>query len=162
MSYRNDWWIDKLKIENNSLIMNHRKTFLGIGWKFPPEFDKRTKSVTLVSEEQDIKESLYILLSTRPGERVLQPDYGCDLSILNFESVNEGLINRAREIIRIAVLHYEPRIILEKISVNTKRIYDGILDISLEYTIRKTNKRNNIVYPYYLIEGTDVEDMPDN
>jgi phage baseplate assembly protein W len=142
--------------------MNHKKTFLGIGWKFPPEFDRRTKSVTLVSEEQDIKESLYILLSTRPGERVLQPDYGCDLSILNFENVNEGVVNRAREIVHNAVLHYEPRIILEDVVISTDQMYDGILNISMEYKIRRTNKRNNIVYPYYLLEGTDVTDMPDN
>src|SRR6056297_3408899 len=140
--------------------MKHRKTFLGIGWKFPPEFDKKSKSVTLVSEEQDIKESLFILMSTRPGERVLQPDYGCDLSVLNFESINEGLINTAKEIIHSAVLNFEPRIILEDVIVSTQRMYDGVLEISLEYTIRKTNKRNNIVYPYYLLEGTDVTGMP--
>jgi hypothetical protein len=140
--------------------MVHKKTFLGIGWKFPPEFDRKTKSVTLVSEEQDIKESLFILLSTRPGERVLQPDYGCDLSVLNFESINEGLVNRASEIIHDAVLHFEPRIILDDVVVSTKDMYDGILNISLEYSIRKTNKRNNIVYPYYLLEGTDVINMP--
>jgi hypothetical protein len=140
--------------------MKHRKTFLGIGWKFPPEFDKKSKSVTLVSEEQDIKESLFILMSTRPGERVLQPEYGCDLSVLNFESINEGLINTAKEIIHSAVLNFEPRIILEDVFVSTGRMYDGVLEISLEYTIRKTNKRNNIVYPYYLLEGTDVTNMP--
>ncbi len=142
--------------------MKHKKTFLGIGWKFPPEFDRQTKSVTLVSEEQDIKESLFILMSTRPGERVLQPEYGCDLSVLNFESINEGLINRASEIIHDAVLHFEPRIILNDVYVSTKNMYDGVLEISLEYSIRKTNKRNNIVYPYYLLEGTDVTNMPDN
>ncbi|HRW61883.1 MAG TPA: GPW/gp25 family protein [Bacteroidales bacterium] len=142
--------------------MKHNKTFLGIGWKFPPEFDRQTKTVTLVSEEEDIRESLYILLSTRPGERVLQPNYGCALSVLNFESINEGLINKASEIIHDAVLHFEPRIVLENVDVSTKQIYDGILEISLEYTVRKTNKRNNIVYPYYLLEGTDVIDMPEN
>ena len=142
--------------------MKHKKTFLGIGWKFPPEFDRQTKSVTLVSEEQDIKESLFILMSTRPGERVLQPEYGCDLSVLNFESINEGLINRASEIIHDAVLHFEPRITLDDVFVSTKNMYDGILEISLVYSIRKTNKRNNIVYPYYLLEGTDVINMPDN
>lgn len=142
--------------------MKHNKTFLGIGWKFPPEFDRKLKSVTLVSEEEDIKESLFILLSTRPGERVMQADYGCDLSVLNFESINEGLVNSASEIIHNAVLHFEPRITLDQVSVSTKNMYDGILEISLEYSIRKTNKRNNIVYPFYLLEGTDVVNMPEN
>lgn len=142
--------------------MNHKRTFLGIGWKFPPEFDRKSKSVTLVSEEQDIRESLFILLSTAPGERVMQPEYGCDLSILNFESIHEGLINQAKEIIHSAVLHFEPRVFLDEVSVSSKNLYEGILEISLDYRIRKTNKRNNIVYPYYLLEGTDVSNMPDN
>lgn len=140
--------------------MKHKKTFLGVGWQFPPRFDRQSKSVTLVSEEQDVKESLFILLSTRPGERTMQPNYGCDLSVINFESVNEGLVNRAKEIIHIAVLHFEPRIFLDNVLVSTAKMYDGILEISLEYRIRKTNKRNNIVYPYYLLEGTDVTNMP--
>ncbi len=140
--------------------MKHKRTFLGIGWKFPPEFDRKTKSVTLVSEEQDIKESLYILLSTRPGERVVQPEYGCDLSILNFESIDEGIVNQAKEIIHSAVLKFEPRVFLDEVIVSLQNFYDGILDISLEYRIRKTNKRNNIVYPYYLMEGTEVTNMP--
>ncbi|PLX24266.1 MAG: hypothetical protein C0599_02585 [Salinivirgaceae bacterium] len=140
--------------------MGYKKTFLGVGWKFPPKFDRQSKSVTLVSEEQDVRESLFILLSTRPGERTMQPNYGCDLSVLNFESINEGLVNRAKEIIHNAVLHFEPRIFLDTINVSTAKMYDGVLEIFLEYRIRKTNKRNNIVYPYYLLEGTDVTDMP--
>jgi len=140
--------------------MKHKKTFLGIGWKFPPEFDRKSKSVTLVSEEEDIRESLFILLSTRPGERTMQPAYGCDLSVLNFESINEGLVNNAKEIISSAVLHFEPRVFLDEVTVSTGRMYDGVLEISLSYRVRKTNKRNNIVYPYYILEGTDVTNMP--
>ena len=140
--------------------MKHKKTFLGIGWKFPPEFDRKSKSVTLVSEEEDIRESLFILLSTRPGERTMQPAYGCDLSVLNFESINEGLVNNAKEIISSAVLHFEPRVFLDDVTVSTGRMYDGVLEISLSYRVRKTNKRNNIVYPYYILEGTDVTNMP--
>lgn len=139
--------------------MTHKRTFLGIGWKFPPEFDKKTKSVTLVSEEQDIKESLLILMSTRMGERLMQPEYGCDLSILNFEPIDVALINKARSIINYAILYHEPRILLESIEVNTDKMNDGILYFNIIYTIRKTNKRSNIVFPYYLIEGTDITNM---
>lgn len=138
--------------------MTHKRTFLGIGWKFPPEFNKQNKSVTLVSEEQDIKESLIILMSTRLGERLMQPKYGCDLSILNFEPIDIALINKARSLINYAILYHEPRITLENIDVNTDEMNNGILYFNIEYTIRKTNKRNNIVFPYYLIEGTDISD----
>lgn len=142
--------------------MIHKRTFLGVGWKFPPEFERKNKSVTLVSEEQDISESLYILLSTRPGERVVQPDFGCDLSIINFESINVSILNRAKEIIHSAVLKFEPRVFLDQVEISSQDFYDGVMEISLEYRIRKTNKRNNIVYPYYLLEGTEITNMPDS
>lgn len=140
--------------------MNHKKTFLGVGWKFPPQFDKRSKTVTLVSEEEDIKESLFILLSTRPGERVMQPEYGCDLSVLNFEQIASSFSSRVESIIQYAVLHFEPRIILNEVNVMAEGYYDGTVEITVHYTVRKTNKRSNIVFPYYIIEGTDVKDMP--
>lgn len=140
--------------------MKHNKTFLGVGWKFPPEFDKESKTVTLVSEEKDIRESLLILFSTRPGERMMQPEYGCDLSVLNFEPVNSNLVGRVEGIIQYAILHFEPRIELAGININSDRVLDGVLEIDIEYVVRKTNKRSNIVFPYYIIEGTDVSDMP--
>ncbi len=140
--------------------MKHKNTFLGIGWKFPPEFDNRSKTVTLVSEEEDIKESLFILFSTRPGERMMQPEYGCDLSVLNFEPVSTNFKAQIEGIIQYATLHFEPRIILEGVEVSTENYNEGVILIHVDYTVRKTNKRNNIVFPYYLIEGTDVTDMP--
>jgi phage baseplate assembly protein W len=139
--------------------MKHKKTFLGIGWKFPPEFDRESNSVTLISEEADIKESLFILFTTRPGERVMQPEYGCDLSIINFEPTNTNLVALIEDNIQRSILYHEPRIILENVKVMTDRILDGIVDVEIEYTVIKTNNRNNIVFPYYLIEGTDITDM---
>ena len=140
--------------------MKHKKTFLGIGWKFPPTFDKKTGSVVLVSEEEDIRESLLILLSTKPGERVMLPDYGCDLTSSVFEPIDSTLINQIKRKIEFAVLYYEPRIILEDIEIEPGTENDGLLMIELIYTVRKTNKRSNMVYPYYIIEGTDVRYKP--
>ncbi|TRX58266.1 GPW/gp25 family protein [Fulvivirga sp. M361] len=140
--------------------MKHKKTFLGIGWKFPPSFDKRTGSVVLVSEEEDIRESLLILLSTKPGERVMLPDYGCDLTFSVFESIDSTLINEIKRKIEFSVLYYEPRIILDDIKIEPDTENDGLLMIELIYIIRKTNKRSNMVYPYYIIEGTDVRFKP--
>ncbi len=57
-----------------------RKSFLGTGWAFPVTFDKKPEcAVRMVSEVEDIEQSLTLLLSTRPGERVMRPDYGCNL-----------------------------------------------------------------------------------
>jgi len=140
--------------------MKHKKTFLGVGWKFPPSFDKKSGSVVLVSEEEDIRESLLILLNTKPGERVMLPDYGCDLTFSAFEPVDSTLINQIKRKIEFSVLYFEPRIILNEINIDTSGENDGVLLIELIYTIRKTNKRSNMVYPYYIIEGTDVRFKP--
>ena len=140
--------------------MKHRKTFLGVGWKFPPEFDKSSGSVILVSEEEDIKESLEILLSTKKGERIMMPDYGCNLHHLVFESINADLINRLRNMIEASVTKYEPRITLNNVDIRPDANNDGALFIIIDYTINKTNQSNNMVYPYYIIEGNDTRYRP--
>lgn len=140
--------------------MKHKRTFLGIGWKFPPTFDRGTGSVMLVSEEEDIKESLFILLSTKPGERIMLPEYGCDLHKMLFESMDSSLITQIKSMIEHSILYFEPRIILNDIDIRPDKNTDGLLLIDVHYTIRKTNKRSNMVYPYYIIEGTEARYRP--
>lgn len=140
--------------------MKHKKSFLGVGWKFPPSFDKEHGSIMLVSEEEDIKESLFILLSTKPGERVMQPEYGCDLNKLLFESIDATLINQIKSMIKKSILYFEPRIDLDEVEIAPDPNNDGILLINVHYTIRKTNNRANMVYPYYIIEGNEARYTP--
>ena len=134
------------------------KAFLGIGWSFPPEFHKHADvlEVKMVADEEDIGESLRILLSTRPGERVMQPDYGCGLHAMVFEAIDESTVTELKDIIERAVLFYEPRITLENIDVDTEDELEGRLKIQLNYTVRTTNTRSNIVYPFYYLEGSQV------
>ncbi len=134
------------------------KAFLGIGWSFPPEFHKFGDAfgVKMVEEEEDIKESLRILLSTRPGERVMQPSFGCGLRAKVFDSINESTITEIKDIIERAILFFEPRITLEDIDVGTEDVLEGRLNIQLNYCVRKTNTRSNIVYPFYHLEGSQV------
>jgi len=132
------------------------KSFLGTGWGFPLEFNPVSKAVTMSSEEDDIAESLRILLATRPGERVMQPTYGCGLHALVFDTVNERMMSDIREAVERAVLFFEQRIQLDRVSVDSDNVYDGLLQIWVYYTIRSTNTRSNIVYPFYFQEGTNV------
>ena len=134
------------------------KRFLGVGWSFPPEFHRHGDRLILkrVAEEEDIKESLTILLSTRPGERIMQPSYGCGLHGMVFENINESSITEITDLIERAVLFFEPRINLEGIEVDADNVYAGRIDIHLTYTIRRTNTRSNMVYPFYFIEGSHV------
>lgn len=132
------------------------KTFLGIGWSFPPQFDGGAQGVVLVGREEDIRESLYILLSTSPGERPLQPDFGCGLRELMFESITPGAITELKDTIERSILFFEPRITLECIDVDTEEQHKGVLKIRLNYRVRTTNSRSNMVYPFYFREGTQV------
>ncbi len=133
-----------------------KKTFLGTGWSFPPTFTKGCKGVVMISDVADIESSLHILFSTRLGERVMQPEYGCNLDVLLFEAINTSLITYVKDLISTAILHFEPRIKVEKISINADQDEEGLLLISLDYIVRTTNSRHNFVYPYYKNEGTNL------
>lgn len=129
--------------------------FIGRGWSFPPEFTKGSTGIRIVSGQEDIEQSLYILLSTRVGERFMLPEFGCDLSILLFEPIDLALQNRVSEMIRNAILLYESRITVADI-VFEHQVENGLLLIDIQYTIRTTNTRTNMVYPFYLNEGTNL------
>ncbi len=139
--------------------MDRGDSFLGRGWGFPPEFSAKSKSARLVSAEEDIAESLRILMSTSPGERVMHPSYGCGLKAMVFESIDEATMTEIRDTIRRAVLFFEPRITLEEIVIDDAKAMEGILDIDLLYTIRTTNTRSNLVYPFYFLEGTNTFEL---
>lgn len=110
----------------------------------------------MVSAEEDIGQSLRILLLTTPGERVMQPQFGCDLKGQLFAGINENTITVLKDMIRRAVLFFEPRVILENVEVDQARAYDGYLGLTLVYRVISTNTRHNLVFPYYFREGTDV------
>jgi len=139
--------------------MQTSKSFLGTGWSFPPIFDAQKEAIQMVSEEEDIKQSLHILLSTVPGERAMKPNYGCDLQRINFQVINTATDARIRELIDFAILYFEPRITLEEIIIDHKDSIKGIIYLEIYYTIRKVNVRSNIVFPYYINEGTEVTEI---
>jgi len=132
------------------------KSFLGTGWGFPPEFARNGKTVKLVSNDDDIRESLLILLSTAPGERVMSPEFGCGLKALAFSDITSSVVTEIKDMIENAVLFYEPRISLDGIDIDTGELAEGLLKIGLNYTIRATNSRSNMVYPFYVLEGTNI------
>ena len=135
-------------------------SFLGTGWSFPPEFDPDMGSIIMVSDEQDIWESLQVILSTAPGERMMFPKFGCGIRKMVFDTVNATFLTQLKELIRFSILHYEPRIILNNVSINGSDAHEGLLNIQLDYTIRKTNSRSNMVYPFYLREATIAPQAP--
>jgi phage baseplate assembly protein W len=129
------------------------EAFLGKGWSFPPMFFSSGAEVEVVSGEEDIKQSLYILFGTSLNERVIFSSYGCGLSRYLFEEIDQALINGLTGIIEDAILNNEPRINIDSVDIIQSSIEDGLLLISIYYTIRATNNRYNMVYPFYINEA---------
>jgi len=129
-------------------------SFLGRGWSFPPRFGAGGRDVHTVSETEDIAQSLAILLATRRGERVMHEDFGCELSEFMFEEITQGLIGQITSAIESAVLHHEPRIELNQVDASVSDDTLGLLLITIDYTVRATNSRYNMVYPFYLNEAS--------
>jgi len=128
--------------------------FLGTGWSFPLRFSP--SGVALSVAEQDIEESLRILLSTRPGERVMDPHYGCDLRAFSFRVLDVTTITQIKDCITRAILFFEPRVRVEGIDVIYSEESSGLVRIDVGYVVNSTNTRYNLVYPFYLAEATDV------
>lgn len=133
--------------------MPANQSFLGTGWSFPPTFTRGGADVEMVSDIEDIHQSLQILLSTRVGERVMQEDFGCDLSSVLFAEVDQGLINDLNSLVSNAILYHEPRITLDNLDISESGSQAGLLLISIQYTVRGTNSRFNMVYPFYINEA---------
>lgn len=132
------------------------KSFLGKGWSFPPEFRKEAYPVAMVKEEEDIRQSLRILMETVPGERVHRNTFGCNIKHYVFESINLTNQTLMRDAIENAILLHESRIALNEVRFNLEQAAEGIMYIELDFTVRRTNRRSNMVFPFYLREGTDI------
>lgn len=133
---------------------NNDKAFLGTGWGFPPTFNRASRNVRLVTAQEDICESLIILLSTFLGERVMQPTYGCNLQDFVFEPLSPTIASSIKEQIRTSILYHEPRILLNSLDLSLDEQLEGRVKLTIDYTIPNTNSRFNLVYPFYIEEST--------
>ena len=137
-------------------MSNPIKSFLGTGWGFPPAFSNKAAEVAMLSDVDDIQSSLEILLTTRPGERVMRPDYGCNLDELLFEPLTTTFKTYIKDLVSTAILYYEPRIEVNNIELDDTGELEGRIVISIDYTVSATNTRFNFVFPFYKKEGTDL------
>ncbi len=131
-------------------------SFLGTGWSFPPQFDRGTGEVRMVSDEEDIQSSLRILFGTEAGERFLNPKYGLDMRELLFEPMGTTMRTFLEDRVRTAVLVYEPRIDILSLTVSSPDANAGTLTIALDYSVRATNSRFNLVFPFYRSDSNEV------
>ena len=132
------------------------REFLGRGWSFPPAFVRDQPSVRMLEDEADIASSLEILLSTAQGERIMQPFYGCNLDELLFETLDTRMKTLMADKVESAILYHEARITLESVKLDDSLELEGVVRIEVVYRVKSTNSRFNFVYPYYRLEGTDI------
>lgn len=132
-------------------------TFLGRGFAFPPTF--AGGQVRMAADETDIHQSLMVLFGTLPGERVLWPRFGLDLREVLFEPLTTTLRTLLRDRILTTLLVHEPRIRVLDLVVDDSLAREGQLQIRLEYAVRSTNSRFNLVYPYYLGDANELRDQ---
>jgi phage baseplate assembly protein W len=127
------------------------RIFLGKGWQFPVAVDERGELETAEYEES-VRQSIWLILGTAKGERVMRPDFGCGIYDMVFEVNSSTTSAGAAEEVRDALLSFEPRIDVLDIDVSPGG--DGeVLYISINYQVRATNTVFNLVYPFYL-EGS--------
>jgi len=125
--------------------------FLGRGWKFPVNVNSR--GGTASSEyETDVLEAIGLILRTSRGERVMQPDFGCGIHEMAFSTIDTATAGLVEEMVREALILWEPRIEVEDIKATLESYSQGRMDISIDYRVRATNNEFNLVYPYYLKE----------
>jgi phage baseplate assembly protein W len=138
---------------SNDGFTTERKDFLGRGWNMPVELDPRTGRVLSVAYEEDIRQSIFIILETAPGERVMRPNFGCGIHELVFTALDSTAIQRIRSLVEEALRRCEARIDVLGITVDEEVTVDGQLLIEIEYRVRKTNQTGNLVFPFYFREG---------
>lgn len=134
-------------------MTDQTRDFLGVGWKFPLQVTPGGK-IAQARYEQRIEESIYLILSTAKGERVMLPDFGCGIHDLVFAPNNAGTVAMVTQTVRKALVAYEPRIDVLDINTETAPEQLNLLLIRINYQIRSNNALGNLVYPFYIREGT--------
>ena len=129
------------------------RAFLGVGLAYPVRLAK-DGALAMVAYEEDIRQAIRIILGTNPGERVMRPNFGAGLNAFLFEPVNTTTLALIQNRVRKALVDWEPRIDVEDVSVTSDPATRSKVLIDVHYRVRATNAHHNLVYPFYLEEGT--------
>jgi uncharacterized protein len=126
--------------------------FIGRGWAFPLRTDA-TGGIAMVSREREIEEAIRLILGTSPGERPMRPEFGCRIHEFVFASADGATASLVAGEVRRALGRWEPRIDVEDVTVSFDARDAAVLYIDIRYSIRATNDRRNLVFPFYVIPG---------
>lgn len=132
--------------------LDAKRAFLGVGWAFPVSLEAGRTATAAYDE--DIRQAITIILGSNPGERVMRPNFGAGLNTFLFEPVSTTTMEAVRKRVEEALVDWEPRIDVELVKVSTDPVERNLLLIEVRYRVRATNSRANLVYPFYLEEGS--------
>lgn len=131
-------------------------SFLGRGWSFPPRFSDDGAELAVASGDEVVRRSLEVLFSTRRYQRALRPEFGCDLDAFAFRGADAQTLCSIEQSVRDGVLRFEPRVEPEAVKAEASPREPARVTVTLTYRVRRTNTRNNMVFPFYLNEGTQI------
>ncbi|MFI9163156.1 GPW/gp25 family protein [Kitasatospora aureofaciens] len=124
--------------------------FIGRGWAFPLRVNA-TGGIGMVERDREIAEAIRLILGTAPGERPMRPEFGCGIHEYVFAPGDSTTAGRIAREVRIALERWEPRIGVDEVVIAFDRVDEGTLYIDVHYTVRATNDRRNLVFPFYTI-----------
>jgi phage baseplate assembly protein W len=130
--------------------MDDTNAFIGAGWNLPIETDA-TGSIALTTGIDELEQAMYLVLATTPGERPMRPNFGCRLQEYVFAPVDMNTSSRMASDVRAALLQWEPRVSVGDVVVSPSDDAESTLWIDVSYTVKATNDRRNLVFPFYLI-----------
>lgn len=130
-----------------------KKAFLGTGFHFPVEVDEVTGRFRMSREEENIEQSMKLILMTGKGERMMRPEFGCGLKHYIYETMDYGTMVRMEQEIKETLDRWEPRITDVEAIVNQDSSNGNRIQIQIHYRVRSTNNPYNMVFPFYLQEG---------
>jgi|ERR1700730_2881104 len=132
---------------------NSPRSFLGVGWAFPP-CPADDGSTAMIAYEKDVEQSIRIILGTDWGERLMRPDFGAGLNAFVFGSLNRTTMQQVQTRVQESLVKWEPRIDVKQVDVSIDTTERSKLLIEITYRVRVTNTLRNLVYPFYLQEGS--------
>jgi phage baseplate assembly protein W len=127
---------------------------LGRGWSFPVR-PGPAGGLTLTGGEEKVRQSIWLILSTAPGERQMRPDFGCGIHDLVFQPITAALQGVVADRVQTALVNFEPRIDVFGVDVSSPPEAPNYLLIRVDYRIRSSNSLYNLVYPFFIAEGAD-------
>ena len=133
------------------------REYLGKGWRFPVAINL-TGGLSNSSYEENVRESIFIILGTAPGERIKRPEFGCEIHELMFAPNNPTTAALAAHYTEEALIKWEPRIEVLDIDAGPAPGEPNRLNIRINYLILDTNDQRNLVYPFYLRQPDEGDD----